>query len=290
MKKLLILLVLPMLVSSCQITNPRFFNSPSSSAPAYLEKKGDAKLSANISFNPGGSYPTSNFDSRFSHSVGFDASTAYAVSDHFMVSLGGLYRNETDIFDTNDIRQTRTLSQTNYTRKALDIGVGTILPTGGNFFIFNPILGVNFGRAESLFKNTCDTIIDDRAFHFNGNYHKLYLRPNLNFHFPINLKLSFAPQFSLLKYNSITDNYPRNTEEGRVGIDWNFDRLQQRYSVLFEPSLFCQIGFDKLEWLKLDLGMTFSFNLTPKELENNLAILRNRGMLLSAGFSIYPWQ
>jgi len=46
-----------------------------------------------------------------------------------------------------------------------------------------------------------------------------------------------------------------------------------------------------LYFQSLDLGITFSINLSQEEVqETNTTIFRTRGMLLSAGFSIYPWQ
>lgn len=93
-------------ISSCRIQNPRYFNAPSAQAPAYLEKKGDKMISANIAILPRAEYfdITSGTSAiRKSHTIGFDMSTAYAFSDRFMETLGGLYRKEKDAFSQNDI-------------------------------------------------------------------------------------------------------------------------------------------------------------------------------------------
>lgn len=290
MKNFSIILAFVICISSCKIQNPRFFNSPSTQSPAYIEKKGDSKISANLAILPEDEYPT--FDSSFplipasngyrkSRTYGFDASTAYAFSNRFMATFGATYQKERDIFSSNDILQKYSSSRIDYTRKALDVGIGAILPHKDfSAFVFNPIIGINFGRSESFFKNTSDTINDDRVFYFHGNFHKLYLKPNLNFHTGKNFKMSFVPQFSLMKYRNIDDNY---TEEARELLGIN--RLRQDYLFLFEPATFYQIGFNKIDWLKLDLGIVLSLYLKGKDVSDRL---RTRNLQLLAGFSIYP--
>ncbi len=277
------------LLTSCQIVNPRYFNSPSTQTTAFLEKKGDSKIAANVSILPEEEYQTYEWflilplptGERKSKSYGFDVSTAYAFSDRFMATIGGEYKKERDLFSNNDILQTYSSSRIDYTRKALDVGAGLIIPHKSfSQFIFNPIIGVNFGRSESFFKNTSDTINDDHIYHFHGNFQKLYLKPNLNFHINKNFKMSFVPQFSLMKYRDISDNYPEDAREN-LGLN----RLRKEYLFLFEPANFYQIGFNKLEWLKLDLGMSFSIYPRAKDIPERL---RTRNFQFSAGFSIYP--
>ncbi|WP_157279062.1 hypothetical protein [Proteiniphilum acetatigenes] len=275
-----------MYTSSCRIHNPRYFNSPSAHAPAFLEKKGDKMISANIAIMPKDEYRESDLSdspdkTRESYTTGFDVRTAYAFSDQFMATLGGLYRKEKDAFKDNDVLQTASTSEINYTRKALDIGIGVLFPfSERKRVIFNPIVGVNFGRSESVFTNTSHTINDNRVFHFNGNYHKFYLKPYFNFNFHRNFKMSAVPQFSFLKYSNIYDNYPQDAQEL-----FGLNSLQKRYLFLYEPATFFQLGFDKVDWLKLDLGFVFSFYRYG---ENNPYKLRTRNFQLSAGFSIYP--
>lgn len=218
---------------------------------------------------------------RKSKSYGFDVSAAYAFSDRFMATLGGEYKKERDLFSNNDILQTYSSSKIDYTRKALDIGIGAIFPYEDfNAFVFNPIVGLNFGRSESFFKNTSDTISDNRVFYFHGNSLKFYIKPNLNFHIRKNLKMSFVPQFSLVKYRDLNDNYPVEAREN-LGLN----RLRKDYLYVFEPGNFFQIGFKKIDWLKLDLGFVLSLypNATKKSDK-----LRTRNLQFFAGFSIYP--
>lgn len=289
MYRILIILCLGTLVisiSSCRIQNTRFFNSPSAHAPAYLEKKGDSKISANIAFMPKEEYSEFDFPfdpsgTRESQSIGFDVNTAYAFSDRFMATVGGLYRRETDAFSYNDILQTTTSSENIYTRKALDIGFGALIPLNERkIVVFNPIIGVNFGRSESFYNNTCDTINDNREFHFHGNYHKFYLKPNFNFRFHRNFKMNVVPQVSFMKYRNIDNNYPQDI------LDFSrLDSFGKRNLFLFEPATFYQIGFDKVDWLKLDLGLALSFYKFTK---NSPIKMRTRNLQVSAGFSIYP--
>lgn len=220
-------------------------------------------------------------ETRKSKSYGFDVSTAYAFSDRFMATLGGEYKKERDLFSSNDILQTRSSSRIDYTRKALDVGLGMII-TNDNLpqFIFNPIAGVNVGRSESFFKNTCDTIYDNRVFHFHSNSLKFYVKPNLNFHISKNFKMSFVPQFSLIKFRDIDDNYPLEIHEN-MGLN----RLRKECFFVFEPGNFYQIGFNKIDWLKLDLGFVLSvYPNATRESDK----LRTRNLQFFAGFSIYP--
>lgn len=271
--------------SSCRIHNPRYFNSPSAHAPAYLEKKGDKMISANIAIMPKDKYTYSEQESpdrtEVSYTTGFDIRTAYAFSNQFMATLGGLYRKEKDVFKDNDVLQTVSASEINYTRKALDIGIGGLFPfSERKRVIFNPIVGANFGRSESVFTNISHTINDNKVFHFNGDYHKFYLKPYFNFNFHRNFKMSLVPQFSLLKYSHTYNNYPQDAQD-LLGLN----SLQNRYLFLYEPATFFQLGFDKVDWLKLDLGLVFSFY---RMWENAPYKLRTRNVQLSAGFSICP--
>lgn len=282
----IIISLLIILLPSCQIINPRFFNSPSTQATAFLEKKGDGKISANISVLPKeehgvyelGLFPT---ETRKSKSYGFDVSAAYAFSDQFMATLGGEYKKERDLLSSNDILQTRSSSRIDYTRKALDVGLGMMITNDNpSLFVFNPIVGVNAGRSESFFKNTSDTIYDNRVFHFHGNSLKFYVKPNLNFHISKNFKMSFVPQFSLIKYRDIDDNYSLEAREN-LGLN----RLRKESLYLFEPGNFYQIGFNKVDWLKLDLGVVFSIYPNASRQSDKL---RTRNLQFFAGFSIYP--
>ncbi|MEA4916168.1 hypothetical protein [Proteiniphilum sp.] len=280
------LAVIMICISSCRIQNPRYFNSPSAQAPVYLEKKGDKRVTANIAILP--KHENSEFDqllnssgARNSYTVGFDLGTAYAFSDRFMGTLGGFYRKEKDAFSDNDILQTKSTSKINYTRKAFDVGLGTLIPFGEQkIMIFNPIIGTNFGRSESFLYSTSNTTRDTRIFYFHGNYHKFYLKPNLNFHFNKNFKMSFIPQVSVMKYHDIEDNYPGDSQEF-LGLN----RLRKENMWLFEPATFYQIGLNEQEWLKLDLGIAFSFYPHAKDIPEKL---RTRNVQLSIGFSIYP--
>lgn len=287
MKNVLTLLCLGVViisVSSCGIHNPRYFNSPSAHAPAFLAEKGDKMVSANIAILPQGEYEewiSSDEATRVSYTTGFDVRTAYAFSDRFMATLGGLYRKEKDAFSNNDVLQTISASEISYTRKALDVGVGALIPLNERKrVIFNPIVGANFGRSESRFSNISNSVDDNREFDFNGNYHKFYLKPYFNFNFHRNFKMSIVPQLSFLRYGDIDNNYPQDAQQR-----FELNILQKQYILLHEPATFFQIGFDEVDWLKFDLGLVFSFQQLR---ENMPEKLRTRRFQLSAGFSIYP--
>lgn len=115
----------------------------------------------------------------------------------------------------------------------------------------------------------------------DGNYQKFYLKPNFNFHIHRNFKINTAPQIAFMKYNNMNDNYPTHIQNLL-----ELNSLRKNTFYLFEPVTFFQIGFDKVKWLKLDVGMVtslyFSFD------QDRPIYLRTRRVQFSAGFSIYP--
>lgn len=92
--------------------------------------------------------------------------------------------------------------------------------------------------------------------------------------------MSIAPLVSYMKYQDIEDNYPEYPQEF-LGLN----RLRKQSMWLFEPATFYQIGFNNIEWLKLDLGTVFSFYPHAKDIPEKL---RTRNLQFSIGFSIYP--
>lgn len=285
MKKIIVLLAFAVsfvFFWSCSTLTPRYIHSPASHTPAYLKNKGDSKVSANLAFsveehlNNSFLFPDNKTTSS---TIGVDVNTAYAFTDWLMMTAGGYYKHETDINNTNDILDTWTDSKTTYARKAFDVGIGLLIPiTQTRDILFNPIIGINFGKTSSEMFNISDSISDNRRFYLNGNTKEYYLSPNFNFELSKNQKISISPRFSLLKFDNIENSCPQQI------IDrLNLNALEKNH-FFFSPSLFYQMGFDNIDWLKLDVGLSFSTRMNN---DDNFMYLKTRAFQLSSGISVY---
>lgn len=268
-------------ISSCTVTNPRYIDSPSVSAPEYLEKKGDAKISGNIALSSGTHSDIGSNDESY-ETIGFDLKASYAISNRFMIVAGGFFRNEKDFFNSNDVLQTHSRSKIVYERKALDLGFGAIIPLSDKGF-FYPIIGGYFGKAKINLSNYSDTINDNTIYYLKGNYSKLYLKPTISFHLSPNFKTSCYLQLATMKYYNLSSNYP--TEPLDILELTDLGKLGAKHHTILEPGLFTQIGLNKVDWLKFDLGFALSFHIFKGDGYSNL---RTRKIQLSAGISISP--
>lgn len=212
-----------------------------------------------------------------SSAIGVDVDAAYAFSDWFMMTLGGYYKSETDINTTNDILDIWAESKINYQRKAFNIGAGALIPlTHSKRFLFNPIVGVRIGKSDSKMYNISDSVSDNRRFYLDGNFTEFYLSPNFNIELHRNHKINLNPQIALSSCRNTHTNYP-----DKVVSFLNISVIDGTH-VFFSPSIFYQIGFDEIDWLKIDLGVTFSSRLNNND---NFRYLKTRSFHFSAGTS-----
>lgn len=271
-------------------SNPRYINSPSVHNAAFLRQQGDFKISAAGAGNPTKIFSSAgNDDESLDHSVGFDGQAAVAVTNHFMLTASGTYRDEKDRFNNDDLSNIDRRSDVRYSRHMFDIGAGFYAPMGQRQRVyFNGVVGVGFGKMSST--DAVNPSDDTRFRRYEANTLKYFFHPSFNFFFNDYLRMSIAPRFSLLKLNNIHTNY---TSDEEVILGYN-DARNKTFG-LFEPSLLLQTGFKNNDWLKLDFGFNFASDpFTTKQSDNgnypntDTYNVQSRNFLLSIGLSVYP--
>lgn len=287
-----ILCIVTAIIVLCSCSNPRYINSPSAYNASFFRQQGDMKFSASASINP------STFNRDFTsdnddvdNSVGFDGQAGFALSDHFLIELGGMYRHETDHFNDDDITNTSTATRINYKRSLFHAGLGYYTPmgaTGKNYF--NLVVNGGLGKISST--DDADPYSAARHRTYSANLFKLSLNPAFNFFFNDAFRMSFAPRFALLRLDQINTNYTLN-EEKILG----YNTAQNGFMPIFEPSLHLQAGPRSAKWLKFDLGFNFATNpLVNNNTNSGTPVvtesydLYSRGFLLTFGLSFYPFE
>lgn len=290
MRKLIYGIVIVLIFGSC--ANPRYINSPSAYNPSFFRQKGDMKFSASASINP--STFNRNFttaDDDVDNSFGLDGQAGFAVSNHFLIELGGMYRNETDYFSDDDLSSANNASRVDYKRSMFNVGLGYYTPmsaSGKNYF--NIVLDGAIGKMSST--DNADPYDAARHRTYDANLFKLSLKPAFNFFFNDAFRMSFAPRFALLKLDNISTNYTA-AEEQTLG----YNTARDKFLPLFEPSLNLQAGPRNANWLKFDFGFNFATNpLVGKNNNDGAPVvlesydLYSRGFQLTFGLSFYPFE
>jgi hypothetical protein len=281
--KLLIALILTVVLFSC--SSPRYVNSPAAYNATFFKEQGDLKVSASGSINPtriGQNIDGADSDGERNYATGLDGQVAYAITKNFLITAGGMYRNETDRFDEDELNSSNTESKVKYKRYMVDAGVGFYLPMGrSKRHYFNIIAGAGFGKS----RHTDYGIPDSRIRNYEADVAKFYLQPAFNFSFSEQFRMSLSPKISGFTFNNIKTNYDP-AEESTLELDG----VRGRTMMVFEPSLFFQVGFKNADWIKLDIGMNFStppFYLNVND--DGGPNLYSRGFLFSLGTSFYPF-
>ncbi len=273
-------------------TNPRYINSPSVYNAAFLRQQGDFKISAAGAANPAKIFSgidNDDNDESLGHSAGLDGQVAVAVTNHFMLTASGNYRNEKDRFKNDDLSNMDRRTDVRYKRHMFDIGAGFFTAMGRSEKVyFNGVVGVGFGKMSSTdLVNPADT---SRFRRYDAQTFKYFFHPSFNFFFNDYIRLSVAPRFSLLKLNNISTSYT-SEEELLLG----YKDARTRTFGLFEPSILLQSGFKNNDWLKLDFGFNFASDpFTGKKSGNDdypdlkTYNVQSRNFLMSVGVSVYP--
>lgn len=268
-------------------TNPRYINSPSAYNASFFREKGDMKFSGSASVNPSG------FNRNFTdakddvdNGFGVDGQAAFALTDHFLLQVGGLYRSEWDHFADDDIGAANNPANVSYKRSLFNVGAGYYTRMGQSNNYFNLVLDGAFGKMASVDESDPTSLRPAR--NWDANLFKISLQPSLNFFFNDVFRMSFAPRFALLKFNNITTNYS-SEEIQKLG----YNKANDKMLPLFEPSLHLQAGPRSADWLKFDLGFNFATNPLVSGGNNVAPVvegydLYSRQFLLTFGVSIYP--
>ncbi|MCH5715494.1 hypothetical protein [Niabella hibiscisoli] len=278
------------LLTAC--SNPRYINSPSVHNAAFLRQQGDFKISAAGAGNPAkifSSIDNNDNDESLGHSAGFDGQVAVAVTNHFMLTASGNYRDEKDHFKDDDLSNIDRKTDVRYNRHQFELGAGFFTPMGRSEKVyFNGVVGVGFGKMSSTDAvNPADVA---RFKSYEANTLKYFFHPSFNFFFNDYMRMSIAPRFSLLRLNNIHTSY---TDEEEVILGYK-DARNKTFG-LFEPSILLQSGFKNNDWLKLDFGFNFASDpFTSKKSGNSdypdvdTYNVQSRNFLMSIGISVYP--
>lgn len=280
--KCIIAIMISVVLFSCN--SPRFINSPTAYNANFFKEKGDFKVAASGSFNSNRIVKEESDDNHKERSVGADFQAAYAVTDHFLVSAGGLFRKETDKFYWDELLSSNSENKVKYDRYLLDIGLGYYTAMGrSKRHFFNLTGGLGFGKAS----HTDIGFPDERKRTYDVNVLKYYVQPAFNFSFFKLFKMSIAPKISALNFSNIKSTYLPGEEEKLV-----LNNVKGNTFLLFEPSFLFQVGFKNAEWIKLDIGLNFASdpsNSLFNDIDNEVENLQSRNFLLSIGTSFYPF-
>ncbi|MFT3902434.1 MAG: hypothetical protein QM727_04640 [Niabella sp.] len=286
--KYLYLLSAIAIVAICSCNNPRYISSPSVANAAFFRQQGDFKFSASASGNPFSVLNDEDDDDDANNYHGFDVQGAVALSNHFLIQAGGMYRSETDRFDTDDLLSENTRSKVGYTRSMFDVGAGFYVPMSASGRVYlNGVVGVGFGKSSSTDRGYPTA----RTIEWKADVIKYYLQPSFNMFFNDYVRMSVVPRVSILDHQNIESGY---TEEQEIRL--GYDKVRRKNLTLFEPSILLQTGFRNNRWLKLDFGLHFSsdplkvrasnYNAAP--IVTDVDKLNARNFAASIGLSFYP--
>lgn len=280
--KFIVALLLSVVLFSC--SSPRFVNSPTAYNASFFKEKGDFKIAASGSMNLNRMVEEDGDGSHRERSGGADFQAAYAITNHFLVTAGGLFRKETDKFDWDELLSSNTENKVKYERFLVDIGLGYYTAMGrGSRHFFNLTGGLGIGKAT----HTDWGIPDTRTRTYDVNVLKYYIQPAFNLGFSETFKMSVSPKISALNFGNIKSSYTSH-EEQLLGLD----HMKGNTFVLFEPSILFQVGFRNAEWIKLDIGLNFATNPNGKlfgDVDSEDGNLHSRNFLVSVGTSFYPF-
>lgn len=290
-----VLFVLTAVIFFTSCSNPRYINSPAVHNVAFFKEQGDFKFSVAGAGNPAKIFSKiddNDTGETLDHSLGFDGQAAVAVTNHFMITAGAMYRREQDKYDNDDLKIS-SRSKVNYHRRMFDIGAGFFTPIGQSEKVFfNGVLGVGFGSMSSDDNGLPYDAARYRS--YKADLIKYYLTPSFNFFFNDYLRMAIAPKFSLLKLNNIKTNY--TTEEE---ISLGYEHARNHTFGLFEPSVLLQTGFRNNEWLKLDFGFNFASDPFTSRTKKGRYVdypdietynVESRNFIFSIGLSFYPMR
>lgn len=250
------------------------------------------KISGSFSLHPSGlnrDYTAETND--VDNSLGLDGQVGFALSDHFLMELSAMHRNEADHFNDDDLGSSDNGSLVKYRRSLFSLGLGYYTPmsaSGKNYF--NIVVDGGIGRMLSYDNSNPYNFSRFRV--YEARLLKLSLKPAFNFFFNDAFRMSFAPRFALLKLNNIGTTYTL-TEEQTLG----YHTARDKFLPMFEPSLHLQAGPPRAKWLKFDVGFNFATNpLVSNNTDKGTPVvtesydLYSRGFLMTFGLSFYPFE
>lgn len=224
-------------LSSCYSSH-RYVNSPAPASMPYFNKKGQSDFSAY--YSSGTVIPKG-----YKQGKGFDLQSAYALSNHWAVTLEHSSRWEKDKILPNSYYDVYDSSLIKYKRNITSIGGGYFFPNrrSGKSYL-NIYAGAGFGNND-IKDSGRESANLYSSFH-KSQIIKYYLQPGFTF-FSDKISIAAAIRFSFIRYIGIKTNY----NEAKLKQFDLYD-LDKRTATFFEPSYSILIvPFKKTEWLKI---------------------------------------
>lgn len=236
-----------LLLSACY--SPRYVYSPAATNVPIITKKGDSKLAAYYSFNPGEKNDLTTAG-KLNSGKGIDIEAAYAITDHFAVQAAYSKRWEKNYADFN--LNTNDSSLITYSRNGAEFGLGyyTYLDKRkGSFFqVFGGASIGKFSFTDKYF--TGNTPVR----HFETDVTRLYIQPAITIKYDEVFASSFASRISFVYFRNVKNDY--SEEEA---TRYQLTNIDKDTKIFWEPAFINAFGLKKLPGLKLEiqLGMTF---------------------------------
>ncbi|MDQ2720666.1 MAG: hypothetical protein M3Z26_13035 [Bacteroidota bacterium] len=267
-------LIIMIAFTSC--TTYRYIYSASPANDPYFNKKGESKLTG---------YYSSSGDNNLlgEFAGGFDMHGAYAIENHWALTVGYFNRREKDVFNYYHSDSPFDSSIVKYKRNLFDIGAGYFVALNQNKTItFNLYGGFSSGKFS---------LEDDGVDHNDSNYNryhdskinKWFLQPSFNFMPGHHVRFSFGLKVSFVHYGNIHTSY--TAEELHY---FALDRIPNKTIPYAESFFNLQFGFPKYPWVKLDMelsGASQPLYNNPNNLNDNSERLRTRGSNASIGLN-----
>ena len=157
MKNIFFLFIIPFIISSC--TTPRYSYAPTRVNAPLLQQKNEVQLDASL--------PVLR---------GFDASGAYAITDHFGLMLNGSWRDHRQ-HKSGSINESLSPNLIKYHRSAADLGIGWFTGVGSNVHLE---LFTGMGKGKFSIADV-GTIRGDTSMHYSRNLdckiQRLFIQP-----------------------------------------------------------------------------------------------------------------
>lgn len=226
------------ILSACE--SARYAYSPSAHNVPVLTQKGDGKIGAAYSTNPR-TDETYNDRRIYSHTNGFDAQGAYALSDNWALQASYFQRWER----TTGGPDSATVK---YKRNLAELGGGYYFAMNKRKTAFFQVFG---GAGLGKFSFTDHSIYGD-YFH-QADILKFYVQPAFVFRCKGSFSTSIALRGSVVKFNSIKTNYNPNELS-----DYQLNNLDYRAKFFFEPAFVSSFGFKNVPGLRFEFQGSFS--------------------------------
>ncbi len=240
-KSLLFLVLVIATLSSC--TTHRYIYSASPANNPYFTEKGESKLTG---------YYSSSDANRLTgeYARGVDLQAAYAVGNHWALTMGYFNRREKDVFNFSGYDGPFDSSIINYKRNLFDIGAGYFIALNTKKTItFNFYGGMAFGKFSFVDNGQANSM--DYSRYHNSAITKWFFQPAINFMPGEYVRFSFLLKNSFVHYGNIQTSY--TAEEQSY---FSLDKIANRTISFGEPELNIQFGLPAYPWVKLDAAFS----------------------------------